>query len=45
MLWADLNEHLKEKEESSNQYSKLDTRHLPKLRHSWRLCNVIEIIW
>lgn len=37
MLWADSTEHLKEKEESSNQYSKLDTRHLPTLRHSWYL--------
>lgn len=44
-LWADSNEHLKEKEESSNQYSRLDTRHLPTLRHSWCLCNVIEMVW
>lgn len=35
LLWADSNEHLKEKEESPNQYSKLDTTHSPTLRHSW----------
>lgn len=44
MLRADSNEHLKEKEESSNQYSKLDAGHLPTLRHSWCLRNVIEMI-
>lgn len=43
MLWADSTEHLKEKEESSNQYSRLDARHLPTLHHSW--CLQRPVMW